>query len=173
MANNPGGKGHHKRDPVIVAVWINRGIGSRWSNCRCSPHPRAGRKSSARAIQLGNQQLARGSHSSTSPANNTAVLVVPMRRGVRSVTYSSDGSYLAAGDANGHVDVWPASGGTPKEELADPGSGGVNSVAFEASNQTIAAGDNNGHVYLFQPAPVGAQANPGSQGVLGGLQPRR
>jgi polysaccharide biosynthesis protein PslG len=87
---------------------------------------------------------------SAAPAQkNPQTLPVPGSRGVRSVAFSPDGKYLAAGDANGHVYVWQLSPLHLVSTMTDPASKGVTSVAFNPSGSLIAAGDANGHVYLW------------------------
>jgi WD40 repeat protein len=106
--------------------------------------------------------------SNSTPPANTTVLAIPKSQGARSVTYSPDGKYLAAADANGHVFVWPVGSGTPVNDLADPGSKGVNSVAFNPASSVLAAGDANGNIYLWGGTPrhvIGTLTDPDSQGV--------
>lgn len=96
-----------------------------------------------------------------------ATLTVAASRGVRSVAFSPDGKYVAAGDTNGHIDIWSASTHAQASTLADPGSRGVSSVAFNPGSSLIASGDANGHVYLWAGGKVDAAlTDPSGKGVL-------
>ena len=93
-------------------------------------------------------------------------LTVPASRGVRSVAFSPDGKFIAAGDGNGHIYVWQESTRRLASSLADPRSKGVSSVTFNATSSLIAAGDANGHVYLWAGGKVhAALAVPSGKGV--------
>jgi WD40 repeat protein len=76
-------------------------------------------------------------------------LPVPGSRGVRSVAFSPDGKFLAAGDGNGHVYVWQLGTRRLAGSMADPRSKGVSSVTFNPVGSLLAAADANGHVYLW------------------------
>jgi len=100
------------------------------------------------------------------PQKGPVTLPVPGSRGVRSVAFSPDGKFLAAGDGNGHVYVWQVSTLGFAGSLADPGSKGVTSVAFNPGSSLLAAGDGNGHVYLWAGGKVtAALAVPSAKGV--------
>jgi polysaccharide biosynthesis protein PslG len=94
-------------------------------------------------------------------------LTVPASRGVRSVAFSPDGKFIAAGDGNGHVYIWQDSTLRLASSLADPGSKGVSSVTFNPASSLIAAGDANGHVYLWADGKVHAALKvPSGKAVL-------
>ena len=98
----------------------------------------------------------------------TTVLTIPASQGVRSVAYSPDGKFLAAGDANGHVYVWPVGGQSPVSDMTDPDSKGVTSVAFSPNSSVLASGDANGSIYLWGGSPhhlIRKLTDPASQGV--------
>jgi WD40 repeat protein len=93
-------------------------------------------------------------------------LPVAGSRGVRSVAFSPDGNFLAAGDGNGDVDVWQTGTLKLSATLVDPGSEGVRSVAFNPASSLLAAGDANGHVYLWAGGKVNAVLTvPSGEGV--------
>jgi len=77
-------------------------------------------------------------------------LTVPESQGVRSVAFSPDNTFVAAGDGNGRVYVWQLSTRGLANVLTDPGSKGVRSVTFNQASSLLAAGDANGHVYIWQ-----------------------
>jgi WD40 repeat protein len=106
----------------------------------------------------------------TAPAQKSPeTLPVPGGRGVRSVAFSPDGKYLAAGDENGSVYVWQVSPLSLVSTMTDPASKGVTSVAFNPGGSVIAAGDANGHVYLWAagkaPAALAAPSGAGVRSV--------
>ena len=125
----------------------------------------------------GNTPPSSGIHASTGSSSQgsnpvalqgTTVLAIPASQGVRSVAYSPDGKFLAAGDANGHVYVWPVGSKSPVSDMTDPDSKGVNSVAFNPSSSVLASGDANGSIYLWGGNPhhlIGTLTDPASQGV--------
>ena len=103
---------------------------------------------------------------SAAPAQkNPQTLPVPGSRGVRSVAFSPDGKYLAAGDANGHVYLWQLSPLSLVSTLTDPSSKGVTSVAFNPGSSVIAAGDANDHVYLWAAGKAAALAASSGAGI--------
>jgi WD40 repeat protein len=77
-------------------------------------------------------------------------LTIQKSRGVRSVAFSPDDKFVAAGDGNGHVYVWRLNTRALANVLTDPGSKGVRSVTFNPGSSRLAAGDANGHVYLWE-----------------------
>jgi polysaccharide biosynthesis protein PslG len=90
------------------------------------------------------------------PKKSPLTLPVPGSRAVRSVAFSADGKFLAAGDAAGHVDIWQVSTRRLASSLTDPRSKGASSVAFNPAGSLLAAGDANGHVYLWAAGQVHA-----------------
>jgi WD40 repeat protein len=65
----------------------------------------------------------------------------------RSVSISSDGSYIAAGSEDGKVYLFSRSSGTPLWSYRTGGI--VNSVSISSDGSYIAAGGDDGEVYLF------------------------
>jgi WD40 repeat protein len=68
---------------------------------------------------------------------------------INAVTFTPDGSIVAAGDANGHVYLWHAASGGRAGTFTDPSSTGVKAVAVSPDGKTVAAGDANADVYLW------------------------
>jgi hypothetical protein len=64
--------------------------------------------------------------------------------GVSEVTFSPDGSALAAGDGDGSTYLWNTATGKITATLTAPGDSPVTAVAFGSNGSTIAVGDDDG-----------------------------
>jgi WD40 repeat protein len=65
------------------------------------------------------------------------------------VTFSPDGTTLAAGDSDGRTYLWNVATKTLAATLTDPNSMSINSVAFSPDGKTLATGDASGSVNLW------------------------
>jgi WD40 repeat protein len=103
------------------------------------------------------------------PASTSAAKVILRSpegsRGVRSVAFSFDYTYLAVADGNGTTYVWILPADKLAFTLADPLSRGVNAVAFSPDDAILAAGDGNGHIYLWAGTHYETLTDPASRGV--------
>jgi WD40 repeat protein len=96
---------------------------------------------------------------SQSPTTVSNLVTLPSL-GVKTVAYSFDGKYLAAGNADGIIRVWQTSTWRVAASMTDPGSRGVTMVAFNRTNSLLAAGDANGHVYVWAGGHATVLKNP-------------
>jgi WD40 repeat protein len=106
-----------------------------------------------------------GTTSPTSTSGHPIVLSDPDSQGVRAVSFTKGGEYLAVGDANGHSYVWQLPGDTRVADMSDPATKGVNAVAFSPNGALLASGDGNGHVYLWAHTLVGQLSSPDGGGI--------
>jgi WD40 repeat protein len=84
-------------------------------------------------------------------------------KGIIAVTFSPDGKYLAATDADGQAYIWNVARRTVITHMIDPGTGGMAAAVFCAGDTVITA-DLNGSAYLWSlpaaGAPVAQQKTP-------------
>ncbi len=77
---------------------------------------------------------------------------------IQSVSFSPNGSMLAANDRNGLVHLWRLHGGpqamtvSGPDSVSPPGGPNVNAVAFSPRGTILALGGNDGQAYLFDTA---------------------
>ena len=67
---------------------------------------------------------------------------------MNAVTFSPDGTLLAAADGNGHAYVWKASTGKIVGGYAGTGGWPVWAVAFSPNSQLLAIADGDGNLYV-------------------------
>ena len=68
--------------------------------------------------------------------------------GVTSVAFSSNEKFVAAGDSNGTVHVWPVGSRTASCSMTDPDRSAVNAVTF-TTGYLLAVADSAGRVYFW------------------------
>jgi WD40 repeat protein len=84
-------------------------------------------------------------------------------KGIIAVTFSADGKYLAATDADGQAYIWNVARRAVVTHMIDPDTGGMAAAVFGAGHTVITA-DLNGSAYLWSLPAAGApdvqQKNP-------------
>mmetsp|Transcript_45224 Transcript_45224/g.75418 ORF Transcript_45224/g.75418 Transcript_45224/m.75418 type:complete len:170 (-) Transcript_45224:1546-2055(-) len=91
------------------------------------------------------RQLKRSYTNSNLPTSN---LKTTVKNGIHTVSYSSNGSYIASGGVDGSVRVWNARTGALEIELKGH-VGSVRSVSFSPDSRRIVSGGDDGMVRIW------------------------
>lgn len=91
------------------------------------------------------KQLKRSYTNSNLPTSN---LKTTVKNGIHTVSYSSNGSYIASGGVDGSVRVWNAQTGVLQIELKGH-IGSVRSVSFSPDSRRIVSGGDDGMVRIW------------------------